>query len=125
MFRIWLICWTALFSLRTANVIERKLRFVKKHPTKSLLDLRCYPEAFNERREPSPRLSAWATQLREKDIAAMSLATRRGVRFDRSEIAFQIDSDENHRVDQPVRFAFFVYFLFTIYDASSVLSVEQ
>ena len=35
-----------------------------EHQIKSLLYSRCYAESCNELRSPSPRLSAWATQLR-------------------------------------------------------------
>ena len=58
------------------------LKFTKKNQIKSSLYSPYYAEACNELRGPSPRLSAWATQLR-RNVATVAGRWRHCVRFDR------------------------------------------
>ena len=55
--------------------------YIKNKQNQSLSQSRYYAEACNEWQGPSPRLSAWATQLR-RNVAAVASRWRHWVRFD-------------------------------------------
>ena len=56
---------------------------IRKHKIKSSLCLLYYAEACNEWRDPSPRHSAWSTQLR-RNAAVVASRWQHYVRFDRA-----------------------------------------